>query len=259
MRLILFTGKGGVGKSSIASASAARAAKLGQRTLLVSSDLAHNLSDIFQSSIGERRTELAEHLTALEVNIVDEIRKNWAAIQDYLAGFLAYLGIENAVAEEVALIPGMDEIFLLSRILKEIETGDFDTVIVDCSPTAGTLKLLTFSDTSSTKLNKLVTIERKLLKLIRPFTRRIRSLRNLIPEDDFYQSFSDIIEDIGRLCGILKDPAVASVRLVLNPDRITVAETRRVYTYLNLFGFPVDGIFVNKVLPDDVAEGYFGP
>jgi len=256
-RVILFTGKGGVGKSSIASATAAATAKLGRRTLLVSSDLAHNLSDIFQVKVGENRTTLAGNLTALEVNVLREIRDNWVSVQDYFAGFLAYLGMEDAVAEEVALIPGMDEIFLLARILREVESGDFDTIIVDCSPTAGTLRLLTLSDSSSTKLNKIMNIERVVIKLIRPFTKHIKGLKAMIPEDKVYDSFGELIQYIGRLGDLLKEPARSSVRLVLNPDRVAVAETRRAFTYFNLFGFPVDAILVNKVFPKELADGYF--
>lgn len=256
MRLILYTGKGGVGKSSIAAATAVRTAELGRRTLLVSSDLAHNLSDIFDTRIGPEPITIAENLTALEVDALKEIREHWTPAQDYVAGFLAYLGMEDAVAEEVSLLPGMDELFLLTRILRELQSDRYDLVIVDCSPTAGTLRILTLTDTACTKLNKLVDLERKIMKLVRPVSNRIKGGRAMIPSDEVYGLFEEIIRKVGQLGEILKDPDVASVRLVLNPDRIAIAETRRAFTYFGLFGFPIDGIFVNKILPAELAEGY---
>jgi len=256
MRLILYTGKGGVGKSSIAAASAVRAAELGRTTLLVSSDLAHNLADIFDTKVGGEPVEVRKNLIALEVDALKEIRENWQPAHDYFADFLAYLGMDNAVAEEVALIPGMEDLFLLTRILRELESKRYELVIVDCSPTAGTLRLLTFSDTASTKLNKLLNVERKILKLVRPVANRMKDIRPLIPSDDVYGVFDEMIRKVGRLGEILKDPEISSVRLVLNPDRVAIAETRRAFAYFGLFGFPVDGIFVNKVFPEALADGF---
>jgi len=256
MRLILYTGKGGVGKSSISAATAVRTAELGRRTLLVSSDLAHNLSDIFDTSVTGEPVSIAENLTALEIDALKEIRENWRPAQDYFAGLLAYLGIDDAVAEEVALLPGMDELFLLTRILKEFESGRYDVIIVDCAPTAGTLRHLTLSDTAYTKLHKLGETKRKIFKLVRPFANRVKAMRPFMADDELFDVFDDLMRDVGRLGSILKDPDVSSVRLVLNADRVALAETRRAFTYFGLFGFPVDGIFVNKVLPSDLADGY---
>ncbi|MBN1867066.1 ArsA family ATPase [Candidatus Sumerlaeota bacterium] len=256
MRVILYTGKGGVGKSSIASATAVRTAELGRRTLLVSSDLAHNLSDIFDARIGGEATTIADNLTVLEVDTLREIRENWSAAHEYFTDLLAYLGVENAVAEEVALYPGIDDAFLLSRILREIESDRYDVVIVDCSPTAGTLRHLTFSDSACTKMNRLIEIERKILKLVRPFAKKIKGVREIVPNDEVYGVFEELIGKVGRLGEILKDPEISSIRLVLNPDRIAIAETRRAFTYFGLFGFPVDAIVVNKVMPEALADGF---
>ena len=255
MRIIVYTGKGGVGKSSIACATAVLNADRGRRTLLVSSDLAHNLSDILVTDTVANQTH--DNLTVLEIDILDEINSNWQAVSGYFAGFLAYLGLDDVVAEEVALLPGIDAFFMLTRILREIDSEAYDTVVIDCPPTAGTFRLLTFTNTSSNTLNKFISAERQILKLVRPLSRRIKSIRNLIPEDDFYECLGDVIKDIGRLGELLRDPALSTFRLVLNPDRIAVAETRRSFTYMGLFGFPVDAIMINKVLPADVEEGYF--
>ncbi len=259
MRIILFTGKGGVGKSTIAAATAVRTARQGRRTLLVSSDLAHNLSDIFEVPVGDSCAPVTENLRALEVDILNEIREHWSPIQEYVADITAYLGMDNAVAEEVALIPGMDAVFVLARILREIESGRFETVVVDCAPTAGALRLLTFTDSAAGTMNKLLDIERKVMKLIRPITNRLKDIRVWLPEDKVYETFGIVIENIGRLGDLLKDPEKSSVRLVLTPDKIAIAETRRAYTYFGLFGFPVDSIFVNKIFPDELVSGYLKP
>ncbi|MFC1588518.1 ArsA family ATPase [Planctomycetota bacterium] len=259
MRVILYTGKGGVGKSTIAAATAVQTAAQGRKTLLVSSDLAHNLSDIFDVKAGAGCLEVVDNLSILEVDVVNEIRDNWDSFQKYLEGFLVYLGIDSVVAEETALIPGMDIVFLLLRILHEIESGKHDTIVVDCAPTGGTLRMLTLTDSAGSKLDKLVDWERKILKLIRPFAKRFKKIKALIPEDDFYQFFSDIIRDLGRLGDLLRDRETSSVRLVLNPDRIALAETRRAYTYFALFGYSVDAILVNKVFPEELSIGYLDP
>ena len=258
MRIILFTGKGGVGKSTIAAATAVRTAMLGRRTLLVSSDMAHNLSDITEVPIGPDGALVAENLHALEVDILAEIRENWAPIQAYMADIAAFVGLDGAVAEEVAMIPGMDAVFVLTRILREVESDRFDTIIIDCAPTAGALRLLTFTDSAAGTLNFWIEAERKVMKLVRPVVRRFKGLSVWVPEDVTYRAFEDVVADIGRLGELLKDPEMTSVRLVLNPDRIAVAESRRAYTYFGLFGFPVDGIFVNRVLPDELEGGYLG-
>ena len=256
-RVILYTGKGGVGKTSIAAASASLSASRGWRTLLVSSDTAHNLSDVFDRSMGKGTVELTENLHLLEVEVLEEIRENWDSVQQYFTQFLSYLGVQAVIAEEVALFPGTEELFLLTRILREIEEGKYDVVMVDAAPTASTVRLLTFSDSSSRKLNRIVSWERKILKLIRPLAKRTDIGRKVLPEDELYETIGSIISKIGILGDLLKNPKRSSLRLVLNPDPIAVAETRRTFTYLSLFGFPVDGIFVNKLLPAELAEGYF--
>ena len=194
---------------------------------------------------------------AARINVLREIREHWGPVQDYFAQFLTYLGMQSVVAEEVALVPGMDELLLLTRILREVEGGQFDTVIIDCAPTGTTLQLLTMTDSSSHKFKQLVELERNILNLIRPVARRIRGVKEILPEDEVYQSLGQMVENIGRLGELLKNPQVSSIRLVLNPDSIAVAETRRSFTYLSLFGFPVDAILVNKVLPEELATGYF--
>ena len=257
MRIILFTGKGGVGKSTSACATAALAAAGNRKTLLVSSDLAHNLSDIFDVAGGSGKKEISRNLDILEVDIIREIKDNWDSIQRYMTELLTYFQMDSVVAEELALIPGMDSLFLLTRILREIESGAYDIIIIDCAPTAGTLRLLTLTDASSSKFNRIIQIDRTLSKLIRPLGKRIRSVKSIVPDDDIYITFGTIIENIGRLGAILRDHTKSSIRLVLNPDKIAISESKRSFTYFSLFGFPVDAIFVNKLFPVELEEGYF--
>jgi arsenite-transporting ATPase len=258
MRVVLYTGKGGVGKSTVAAASAVRMAELGRRTLLVSSDLAHNLADIFGSPVGGEPVEAAENLWALEVDTLAEIRKRWRPVQDYCAGLLAYIGMEDAVAEEAALLPGLDELFLLSRVLGEIESRRYDAVIVDCPPTASSLRYFTITDTAHTKIRRISEMKRRFVRLIRPVARQVKLGRTLTPDDDIFTIFDELIDEVARLSAILADPAASSVRLVLNPDRIALNETLRSFTYFALFGLSVDAVVVNKVLPEDLADGYLG-
>ena len=258
MRLILYTGKGGVGKSSMSAATAALCALRGHRTLLVSSDLAHNLSDIFARPVGAEPTALAERLWALEVDPLEEIRSQWGSMQDYWDGLLVYLGMEDAAAEEMALLPAVDDAFMLTRILREAETGEYDAVVVDCAPTGATLRLLTLLDSGGARLLAINEAKRRFAKLVRPFSRIAGKTGRLIPSDECFEAGGDVLLEMGRLAGLMRDPGLASVRLVLNPERIAVAETRRAFTYFGLFGFPVDGVFVNKVLPAELADGYLG-
>jgi len=257
MRIILFTGKGGVGKSTNACATAALTAAIGRKTLLVSSDLAHNLSDIFDAKDGGSKKRISGNLDILEVDILEEIRKNWDSIRQFYAGIFSYMGMDSVVAEEVALIPGIDALFLLTGILREIESETYDVVIIDCAPTAGTLSLLTLTDASGNKANRIIEIERNILNLVRPIGKRMKSVKNFLPEDDFFITLGKIVYDIGRLGIILRNHEVCSIRLVLNPDKIAIAESKRSYTYFSLFGFPVDAVLVNKLFPVELKDGYF--
>jgi len=243
-RLILYTGKGGVGKSSLSAATAVGSAQLGRRTLLVSSDPAHNLGDILQQQTGGDAVQLSETLSVLELNAIKELRDNWSPAQGYYAGVLEYLGLDDMVAEEVALVPGVDELFMLARVLLELRSERYDVIIVDCAPTADTLRLLTLSDTAATKLRKITEAKRKFFKLAKPLLRPVKAAKPFMPDDELFDLFDRLIRDVGQLGEILSDTAVSSIRLVLNPQRIAIAETRRTFTYFGLYGFAIDGIFI---------------
>ncbi|MBN2321743.1 MAG: ArsA family ATPase, partial [Acidobacteria bacterium] len=167
------------------------------------------------------------------------------------------MGMDSVVAEEVALIPGMDVLFLLTGILREIESETYDVVIIDCAPTAGTLHWLTLTDTSGNKAKRIIKVERYILNLVRPIGKRMKSVKNFLPEDELFITIGKMVDDIGRLGVFLRNHEVCSIRLVLNPDKIAIAESKRTYTYCALFGFPIDAILVNKLFPAELETGYF--
>ena len=255
MRIILFTGKGGVGKTTIASATALQAAALGHKTLAISTDASHSLADAFNLQMGNTPVKLTENLWGQQVDVLEEIDANWRVIQDYLASVIRSRGIDHIIADEMAVLPGMDELFGLLEIHRARRTGKYDCLIVDCAPTGQTLRLLSFPDVARWWMEKIFPVERKVAKVLRPMTKTIMSFP--IPEDSFFASAQRIFNDTEKLKELLVDARTTSVRLVLNPEKIVVEETQRAYTYLNLYGYSVDSVIVNRILPDAVVDSYF--
>jgi arsenite-transporting ATPase len=256
MRVILFTGKGGVGKTTIAAATATRAAELGHKTLVVSTDPAHSLGDCFDMALGNSPTQIGDNLWAQEVNVLEEIETNWKTIQEYMATFFKSTGVDEILAEEMAVLPGLDELFGLLHIHKANQSGRYDCLIVDCAPTGQTLQLLSLPEVARWWMQKFFHIERTLAKTLRAMKKRtIMSIP--IPEDAVYASIEQLYGDIGALKELLSEPETTSVRIVLNPEKIILQETQRAYTYLNLYGYPVDCVIANRILPDEVTDSYF--
>lgn len=255
MRIILYTGKGGVGKTTIASATALRTAELGYRTLAISTDPSHSLADAFDMPMGNRPVQVGENLWGQQVDVLDEIDANWRVIQDYVASLIKSRGVDDIIAEEMAVLPGMDELFGLLEIHRAKRKGRFDCVIVDCAPTGQTLRLLSFPDVARWWMQKIFPVERKVASLIRPVTKTVMSIP--IPRDEFFQSVQNVFDETERLKGLLTDPKTTSVRLVLNPEKIVIDETQRAHTYLSLYGYSVDCAIANRLLPDAVVDSYF--
>lgn len=255
MRVLLYTGKGGVGKTSVSAATALRCADLGYRTLIMSTDPAHSLADSFAQPIGGEPTPLADNLFGLEIDPFREIEENWATVKDYLSTLFASQGIDDIVAEELSILPGMDELFSLLKIRQFYEQNAYDVIVVDCAPTGATLRLLHFPEMISWYMRKLFRIERKVVGTIRRFTDEIFSVP--LPGDEFYDTVERLYKRVGDMKSVLADPNVTSIRLVLNPEKMVIEETRRAYTYLNLFGFVCDAVIANKVLPEEVTDEYF--
>jgi arsenite-transporting ATPase len=256
MRVILFTGKGGVGKTTIAAATATRAAETGYRTLVVSTDAAHSLGDSFNHKLGNSPTKIKGNLWAQEISVLEEIAQNWKTIQEYMASFFRSTGVDDILAEEMAVLPGMDELFGLFHIHKANRSGRYDCLVVDCAPTGQTLRLLSFPEVARWWMQKIFPIERKVAKSLRAMKKRT-ILSIPIPDDSVYVSIQKLFEDIGALSELLAEPKITSVRIVLNPEKIVLEETQRAYTYLNLYGYPVDCIIANRILPDEVRDSYF--
>ena len=256
MRVILFTGKGGVGKTTVAAATAVRAARSGKRTLVMSTDPAHSLGDSFEEEIGSSPTLIAENLWAQQIDAQDRLEGNWREIQDYFIQLMNWAGTETIQAEELTVIPGLDEIFSLIDIRTHVESGAFDMLVVDCAPTAETLRLLSLPEIMNWYIERVFPVERRVVRTIRPIVSRMTSLP--IAGDQVFAAVERLHSNLDRVKQILTDEKVSSVRLVVNPEKMVIAEARRTYTYLGLFGYRVDAVVVNRIIPDEVVDPYFG-
>jgi len=256
-RTILYTGKGGVGKTSVAAATALRCAKAGLRTLVVSTDPAHSLSDSLEAELGGSPTQCGDGLWGQEVEAQAEMERHWEAVQDWMGDLLAERGVDRISAEELTVPPGMDELFSLLEIKRHHEEDEFDAIVVDCAPTGETLRLLSFPDVANWWLEKVFPWERRLVSAARPFARGLLDIP--LPSDAVFEDVQRLVENLVAMNAILRDRSTTSLRLVMNPDRMVVKESMRTFTYLNLYGYLTDAVVVNRVLPNEAAEGYFAP
>jgi len=245
-RILLFTGKGGVGKTTIGAATAIKASELGHKVLIISADSAHSLSDSFQFKIGPTPTKISRNLYAMEINVEYEIERRWDVILNYLKIFFRSQGLDDVVAEELAILPGFDELASLLHVLEFYERKKFDVLILDCAPTGETLRLLNLPEVARWYMNKLFGIERKFLKVVKPIAQPI--LSTPLPSNDVLDAIHEMYFKIGKLKDILESEST-SVRLVLNPEKIVINESERAFAYFNLFGYRVDCLIVNKVFP----------
>jgi arsenite/tail-anchored protein-transporting ATPase len=256
MRVLLFTGKGGVGKTTIAAATAVQAARAGNRTLVMSTDPAHSLADSFDEEIGERATSLAENLWAEQIDAQSRLESNWREIQDYFVQLMNWAGVETIQAEELSVIPGLDEIFALIDVKTHVQGGKYDLLIVDCAPTAETLRLLSLPEVMNWYIERIFPVERRVVKTLRPIVTKMTTLP--IAGERFYAAVERLHRNLNAVHRILTDEASSTVRLVVNPEKMVISEARRTYTYLGLFGYRVDAVVVNRIIPEDVTDPYFG-
>jgi arsenite-transporting ATPase len=255
MRVILFTGKGGVGKTSVAAATAVQCARAGYRTVVMSTDPAHSLGDSFDVELGTDLTPISNNLWAHEVSSLHEMQRHWAKLHEYAVEVLSTQGLDEVVAEEVANPPGMDEIASLMWIKHYAQRAEHDVLIVDCAPTGETLQLLTFPDAAKWWLDKIYPWERRAMRLARPVLQPMMGIP--LPSDEVYASLKDLLLDLGGMRKVLTDPAVTTVRIVLNLEKMVVKEAKRAFSYLSLFGYVTDAVIVNRLLPGVVQDDLF--
>jgi len=254
-RVILYTGKGGVGKTTIAAATAIRCADLGYRTLVMSTDTAHSLGDSLESPIGNEVVQVGENLWAQEVDSLYQLEKYWGVLKAYLSTLLASQGIDEITSEELANLPGMEEVSSLLQLNHLAREGDYDIIVVDCAPTGETMQLLGFPDMARWWLEKLFPIGRAATRVVRPVVQPL--IRLPLPTDDVFTAAQNLLQSVEEMKEILADTSMTSIRLVLNLERMVIKESQRAYTYFNLFGYCTDAVILNKVLPEGAADGFW--
>lgn len=255
-RTILYTGKGGVGKTSVAAASARRCAAAGARTLVISTDPAHSLADVLDVPVGGRPTEVGPRLHAQQVQAQDEMELHWSAVSEWMGTLLMERGTDRIAAEELTVPPGGDELFSLLVLKSHVESGDYDVIVVDCAPTGETLRLLSFPDAARWWLDKVLGKEQSMLTAARPLAKLFLDVQ--LPDEKVVDEVQKLVGNLVAMHELLRDATRVSMRLVMTPDRMVVAEAMRTFTYLNLYGYLTDAVIVNRVFPDELAEGYFG-
>ncbi len=255
MRIILYTGKGGVGKTSMSAATALRCAELGYRTVVLSTDPAHSLGDSFETRIGNQLIPLAPNLWGQEIDLLTQMDQYWGQVQGYLNALFSWQGMDGLVAEETAVLPGMEELASLMQITALADSGEYDVIVIDAAPTGSTLQLLSFPEMARWYLEKIFPFQRKTVQLARPLVKHFSDIP--IPDESVFDSIEELVVYLERTSELLSDSTVSSMRVVLNPEKMVVKEAQRAYTYLNLYGYAVDAVICNRVFPQQLADSYF--
>jgi arsenite-transporting ATPase len=261
VRIIFFAGKGGVGKTSVAAATGIKASEAGHKTIIISLDVAHNLVDIFdldRNLLDQNRgkpIKVGEKLWIQELDIQEEIQRNWGAIYKYLSLLLNTTGLDEILAEELAILPGMEEVSLLLYINEYAKKKKFEVIILDCAPTGESLRFISLPTTLEWYMAKVFKMERTLAKVIRPLAKRIYDVP--LPGDDYFNAIEHLFERLRGVDRLLTDPRVTSVRLVTNPEKIVLKETQRAFMYFCLYKMSIDAIIMNRVLPASIKDDYF--
>lgn len=261
MRIIFFAGKGGVGKTSVAAATGIRAAEMGRRTIVMSLDIAHSLSDIFDLDKGlldqnrGRPFKVQENLWIQELDIHEEISRNWGEIHRYISTLLSTTGLDEILAEELAVLPGMEEVSLLLYINSYVQTDAYDVLILDCAPTGESLRFISIPTALEWYMKKIFKMEKALAKVVGPVARKIYDVP--IPGDDYFDAIAYLFERLRGVDQVLGDPGMTTVRLVTNPEKVVLKETQRAFMYFCLHKMSIDAVIINRVLPEEVKDTYF--
>lgn len=261
MRILLLTGKGGVGKTTVAAATALRAAESGLRTVVCSTDPAHSLADAFDVPLGDRATRIATFvetggmLDGQQLDARLRLEEAWGTVRDYMVSLLDWAGADAVEAEELAVIPGLDEVFALADIKGYADSGNYDLVVVDCAPTAETLRLLSLPDVLGWYMDRVFPAQRSVTRAVRPLLARMMSMP--IASDGVFEAVRRFYTRLDGVRELLTDGSICSARLVVNAERMVVAEARRTFTYLSLFGYHVDAVVANRLLPETITDPWF--
>lgn len=261
MRIIFFAGKGGVGKTSVAAATGIKTAQAGHKTLVMSLDVAHSLSDIFdleRSLIDQNRgrpLRVRKNLWIQELDILEEIEKNWGDIHKYISTLLNTTGLDEILAEELAILPGMEEVSLLLYINRYAQTKEFDVILLDCAPTGESLRFISIPTTLEWYIKKIFKMERTIVRYARPIAKRLYDVP--LPGEDYFDAVEFLFNRLRGVDEILIDPEITTVRLITNPEKIVLKETQRAFMYFCLYKMNIDGIIMNRVLPETVHDAYF--
>jgi len=261
MRILLFSGKGGVGKTSLAAATGLELSRLGYRTLVMSVDPAHSLADAFEleTTLFHGKTgdpyPIDQKLAIHEVNIQKEIKRHWREISAYVISVLRTTGINDVEAEELAILPGMEELSALMYVNQFRREDRYDVIVLDCAPTAESMRFISMPTTLEWYMKHIFPFQRGLLKAVRPLANRVSPVE--LPTDNYFANIKDLFSRLDGIGDLMEDPKVTSVRLVTNPERMVLRETQRAFVYFSLHGLTVDGVIVNRVLPAAVTDQYF--
>ena len=261
MRILLYTGKGGVGKTTVAAATGLALAARGKRTLVMSVDAAHSLADAFDLPVAltdRHRGEpvpVAENLWIQEVDVTEEIGRHWKDISGYITTLLAVTGVEEVLAEELAIFPGMEEVSALLYVNQYAREGTYDVLILDCAPTGESLRFVSLPPTLDWYMKKLFRIERSLLRVARPVAEKVSDVP--LPPDRYFDNVESLARKLDGVDALLKNPKTTTVRLVTNAEKIVIRETQRAFMYFGLYGFTVDAVIVNRLLPDGMDDPFF--
>ncbi len=255
-RTILYTGKGGVGKTSVASCTARACARAGLRTLVISTDPAHSLSDSLEVPLGPDPQPAGDGLWAQQVSAQEEMERHWSGVQEWLGELFVARGVDHISAQELTVPPGADELFSLLRIKNAHESGGWDVIVVDCAPTGETLRLLSFPDVARWWIDRVFPFERQILAAAGPIARSLLDIP--IPSHAVFADIKRLSENLIAMSAILRDRSRATVRLVMNPERMVIGEAMRTFTYLNLYGYLTDAVIVNRVFPTEVGRYFAG-
>ena len=261
MRILLYTGKRGVGKTTVAAATGLTLAARGKRTLVMSVDAAHSLADAFDLPIGladhhqGEPFEVAENLWIQEVDVTEEIGRHWQDISGYITALLAVTGVEEVLAEELAIFPGMEEISALLYVNRYARESSYDVLILDCAPTGESLRFVSLPPTLDWYMKKLFRLERSLFRVARPVAEKVADVP--LPPDRYFENVKTLAEKLDGVDALLKDPKTTTVRLVTNAEKIVIRETQRAFMYFGLYGFTVDAVIVNRLLPGGVEDRFF--